>query len=152
MNLSEILTEDCIQLNLEATKKEEAVREMARLAAQSGRISDVETLVDALEAREKLQTTGIGHALAIPHATTEVVRGMVLAMGISPGGVDYNAIDQQPVRLIFLLAGEPRMQTSFLSVLSKISRFFRKDSFRDEIIQAASPKEILAIIQAREEH
>lgn len=151
MYLSELLVEDCISLEMANQDKPAVIREMAELVSQSGKVSDVDSLVKALEAREQVQTTGIGHGMAIPHANTTAVKGMVLALGISKTGVEYDSIDNNPVHLIFLLAGEPRMQTSFLSVLSKISRLFRKDEFRDEIRNASSPQEILAIIQSREE-
>lgn len=152
MNLSEILTEECISLDLQEISKNAVVREMANLATRSGRVSDEEELVKALLAREELQTTGIGYGMAIPHATTESVRGLTLAMGVSRSGIDYDSIDRQPVHLVFVLAGEPRMQTSFLSILGKISRLFRTEAFREQIRNASSPSEILTIIQSSEEN
>ncbi len=151
MDLSEILSEDCISLSLKSRTKPDVIREMAALAAKSGRVAHVNKLVDALMAREKIQTTGIGHGMAIPHATAEGVRGLVLSLGISPQGVDYESLDGHDVHLIFMLAGEPRLQTSFLSILSKISRFFRKEPFRNEVLKAQSASDILKLIRSREE-
>lgn len=151
MDLSEILSEDCISLSLQSRTKPHVIREMAVLAANSGQVAHVNKLVDALMAREKIQTTGIGHGMAIPHATAEGVRGLVLSLGISPPGVDFESLDGQDVHLIFMLAGEPRLQTSFLSILSKISRFFRKEPFRNEVLKARSASEILELIRSREE-
>ncbi|MBN2328825.1 MAG: PTS sugar transporter subunit IIA [Candidatus Omnitrophica bacterium] len=151
MNLSEILSEQCISLNIQGRTKPEVIQEMAALATQSDKIGDEEALVEALMAREKIQTTGIGHGMAIPHATAEGVRGLVLCLGISRKGIDFESLDGKPVNLIFMLAGEPRLQTSFLSILSKISRFFRKSSFREEVHKARSAQEIIEMIEAREE-
>ncbi|MBD3268187.1 PTS sugar transporter subunit IIA [bacterium] len=151
MNLSDILLPECISLELTSRSKNEAIREVAALAEKSGSISDLNKLIDSLMTREKIQTTGIGHGMAIPHATAQGVKGLILALGISKEGVTFDALDDQPVNLIFLLAGEPRLQTSFLSILSKISRFFRKDEFRQEVLKANSADEILALIQSREE-
>ncbi|MGC9329522.1 MAG: PTS sugar transporter subunit IIA [Candidatus Hinthialibacter sp.] len=151
MNLSEILSEQCISLDIQSRTKPEVLQEMASIAARSGKIGDEEGLVEALMAREKIQTTGIGHGMAIPHATAEGVRGLVLCLGISRRGIDFESLDGKPVTLIFMLAGEPRLQTSFLSILSKISRFFRKASFREEVLKAQSAQEILEMIQTREE-
>lgn len=151
MDLSEILLEECISLDLQCKTKQEAIEEMARLAMNSGQVSDVNKLIQALEAREKIQTTGIGHGMAIPHATAEGVKGLVLSLGISTKGVNFDSLDKQKVHLIFMLAGEPRLQTSFLSILSKISRFFRKDTFREEVLHAGSAADILALIRSREE-
>ena len=151
MNLSEILSSDCICLDISKRSKPEVIREIAELATRSGAVADLNKLVEALMNREKIQTTGIGHGMAIPHATADGVKGLVLALGISKEGVNFDSLDDQPVHLIFLLAGEPRLQTSFLSILSKISRFFRKEEFRNEVVKAKSTDKILALIQACEE-
>lgn len=151
MNLSEILRENGIRLALNGKTKPEVIREMAVIAAQIGNVSDVDILTDALMARERRQTTGIGHGMAIPHATAEGVKGLILVLGISPTGIEFDSLDNQPVNLIFLLAGEPRLQTSFLSILSKISRFFRKESFRNQVLESGSAEEILKLIRSREE-
>lgn len=151
MTLSDILSEDCISLDIQGRTKPETIQEMAELIIRSGRVLNRDALVDALMAREKIQTTGIGHGMAIPHATAEGVRGLILSLGISRQGIDYESLDGKPVNLIFMLAGEPRLRTSFLSILSKISRFFRKADFRSEVFQAKTASEILALIRAREE-
>ncbi|RJP23461.1 MAG: PTS sugar transporter subunit IIA [Candidatus Omnitrophota bacterium] len=151
MNLSDILTDPCICLQLKSQTKAEVIREMAVLAGQSQRVGDIEKLIDRLMARERIQTTGIGHGMAIPHATAEGVKGLVLALGISQDGIPFESLDNKPVHLIFVLAGEPRLQTSFLSILSKISRFFRKESFRNQVLTAETPAGILSLIQEREE-
>lgn len=151
MNLSEILSSDCICLDITKRSKPDVIRELAELSARSGAVTDTNKLVDALMNREKIQTTGIGHGMAIPHATAEGVKGLVLALGISKEGVNFDSLDDLPVHLIFLLAGEPRLQTSFLSILSKISRFFRKEEFRNEVAKAKSADKILSLIRAREE-
>ncbi len=151
MNLSEILDEQCISLDLKSQTKTEVIREIAELAEKSNRVGDLEKLIERLIARERIQTTGIGHGMAIPHATAEGVRGLVLALGISKKGIDFESLDNKPVHLVFVLAGEPRLQTSFLSILSKISRFFRKESFRNEVFHAGSAEKILELIHEREE-
>lgn len=151
MQLSEILNENRICLDIQGETKEEVIRELATLAANDGNVSDLNKLIEALMMREKIQTTGIGYGMAIPHATAEGVRGVSLVLGLSKKGIDFGSLDGRPVRLIFLLAGEPRLQTSFLSILSKISRFFRKEDFRQEVLKANSAQEIISMIRAREE-
>ncbi len=151
MNLSEILREECICLSLKSKTKPEVIRELSEQAAQWGKVANLDALVNAVMNREMIQTTGIGHNMAIPHATAEGVKGLILVLGISREGIDYEALDEQPVHLIFLLAGEPRLQTSFLSILSKISRFFRKDDFRQQVMEADSASTIMQLIRSREE-
>ncbi len=151
MNLSEILSVNCISLDIQGQSKLGVMSEMAQLAAQSRNVADVDALVEALLARENIQTTGIGQGIAIPHATAKGVQGLVLSLGICPQGVDFEALDGQPVNLIFMLSGEPRLQTSFLSILSKISRFFRKADFRNHVLTSESAQDILSLIKSREE-
>jgi fructose-specific phosphotransferase system IIA component len=151
MNLSDILSEETICTNLKQESKEGVIREMASLLAAQNQVEDVEALVSALMAREQIQTTGIGHGMAIPHATAKGVKGLNLVLGISRRGVEFESLDNQPVRLIFLLAGEPRLQTSFLSILSKISRFFRQETFRRQVLDAETSDEIIKLIRFREE-
>jgi len=150
-NLSEILCEDCICMNIPVRSKPAVIRELVALMAENERVTDPEALIEALMVRERIQTTGIGHGMALPHATAEGVKGLIMALGISREGVDFESLDNQPVQLIFLLAGEPRLQTSFLSILSKISRFFRKEEFRNRVLKAGSNQEIIALIRLCEE-
>ncbi len=151
MKLSDILVEECISFDVPTVEKEKVLYYMAELSAKSEKVESVDQLVEAVLNREKIQTTGIGHGMAIPHATAEGVKGLVLSLGISKEGVAFDALDGKPVHLIFLLAGEPRLQTSFLSILSKISRFFKQEDFRQQIIEAGNAASIMQLIQAREE-
>ena len=152
MNLSQICKETCISLDVPDKSKPEILRYMAKLAAHSGKIESVDLLVESLQVREEIKTTGIGLGVAIPHGTAEGVDGLVLALGISKKGIEFDSLDEKPVHLIFLLAGELQLQTSFLSILSKISRLFRDQSFRQDVIAASDAQEILALIQSKEDH
>jgi len=138
-------------MNIPVRSKPAVIRELVALMAENERVTDPEALIEALMVRERIQTTGIGHGMALPHATAEGVKGLIMALGISREGVDFESLDNQPVQLIFLLAGEPRLQTSFLSILSKISRFFRKEEFRNRVLKAGSNQEIIALIRLCEE-
>lgn len=150
MNLSDILQGGCISFDVPSSDKQSVIRHMVELSARSGKVSSTEQLLESVMKREEIQTTGIGHGMAIPHATAEGVKGLVLSLGVSKEGVEYESLDQSPVHLIFLLAGEPRLQTSFLSILSKISRFFKQEDFRNQIMEAQDAETILTLIQSRE--
>ncbi len=151
MNLSDILIEETISLHLSGRTKTEVIREMAELASRSGKVESTETLVKAISERESLQSTGIGHGVAIPHATADGITDLVLALGIVKPGIDYDSLDKEPVQLIFCLAGAPRYQTTFLSILSKIFRIFRKKEMREKVLAAQNAEEILSLIETREE-
>jgi fructose-specific phosphotransferase system IIA component len=152
MNLSDILLVECISFDVPSSDKTGVIRHMVELSAKSKKVSSQDQLFDSVMKREEIQTTGIGHGMAIPHATAEGVKGLVLSLGISKEGVEYSSLDHKPVHLIFLLAGEPRLQTSFLSILSKISRFFKQEEFRNQIIQSKDADTILSLIQSREDN
>lgn len=152
MNLSDILHVECISFDVPSTSKQDVIQHMVTLAAKSGKVTSPERLLESVLSRETIQTTGIGHGVAIPHATAEGVKGLILSLGVSKKGVEYASLDEKPVHLIFLLAGEPRLQTSFLSILSKISRFFKREDFRQQILDAADGQSILSFIQSREDN
>ena len=151
MNLSELLEERCICLQIKNQNKSGSIRELSELAMNCGQVKNLDTLIDALMTRERLQTTGIGRGIAIPHATAEGVQGLVAVLGLSKQGIDFQSLDNKPVHLVFLLAGEPQRRTSFLSILGKVSHFFRNQTFFDEVLKAESAADIISFIQEHEQ-
>ena len=150
MNLSSVLVPERIKLNLTNTRKNDVIEELCELALASGRIHDRDEVLSLFYAREELKTTGIGHGVAIPHAQSDQVEGIVVALGISRQDIDYQALDQQPVHIVILIAAETHQSIPYLSLLSRISRIMRKDDIRARLIAAESPGEVLEIIQHEE--
>lgn len=147
MELSDVLSEGRILLNLAAKDKLDAIRQMAKLAVTAAGIRDEAELVRKILDRESIQPTAVGSGVAIPHARTNVVQGIVVCLGVSPQGVDYYAPDGKPVHLIFFVAADEKSARNYLILLSKIARLAHDDQVRDALICAQSPSDILRIVE-----
>ncbi|MBE7559327.1 PTS sugar transporter subunit IIA [bacterium] len=150
MKLSSVLAPERIKLGLSGSRKADVIAELCDLAVASGRVHDRDEVLRLFYAREELKSTGIGHGVAIPHAQSDSVEGIVVALGVSRRDIDYDALDHQPVHIVFLIAAESHQSIPYLSLLSRISRLMRKDDLRARLIDAGSPGEALAIIEDEE--
>jgi len=147
MRLTDALTEDVIKMDLEAASRDEAVRELVQLLADRGKIrpEDVAPTTDAILEREHLGSTAIGRGVAIPHAKTPAAQGFIAAFGRSRVGIDFSAVDGEPVHLVFLLASPPDSQRTHLKALAHISRLLSKQDLRARILAAKTPAEIIKV-------
>ena len=113
----------------------------------TGRVLDVDAVVQAALDRELISTTGIGEGIAIPHAKSNGATSPVLAFARSRAGVDWNSLDEAPAHLIFMIAvPEAAAGTEHLKVLAQLSRSLMKPSFRSSIEMAATPADVLAAL------
>ena len=149
--LWQILDPGCIELEIKARRKEEALAEMAALPVQAGRIERPDELIRALTVREKLTSTGIGNGIAIPHAILPGLDATLLCFGRKTDGVPFDAVDRKPVQLVFLLVGPPGHELVHLQLLSRLARLLRDPDFRRALMKAQTPEEVREQFQAREE-
>ncbi|MHC4258894.1 MAG: PTS sugar transporter subunit IIA [Planctomycetota bacterium] len=144
IKVSHYLAKDRILPALEAHQKEEAIKEIAALLSGAKQVVDVERFVVDVLAREKIKTTGIGDGVAIPHARTHAVKALVIALGRSSKGVEFNSVDGKPASLIFLIGTPKGKDTAgYLRVLAHLSRLLMQESFRYALFVAPSPEEIV---------
>lgn len=148
--LWQILNPACIELALKARKKEEALAELVGLLQAAGAVQDAGELLEALLAREKLSSTGIGEGVAVPHAILSEVEETRLAVGRKLDGLPFGSIDGKPVQLVFLMAGPPGHEMAHLQLLSRLARLLRDAEFRQALLAAASPQEVLELLRSRE--
>jgi PTS system nitrogen regulatory IIA component len=141
--ISECLMMDRINLDLKADTKEEAIRELAESLKTHPAVSDYETFLTDVFNREKVGTTGIGHGIAIPHARTDAVDRFIIAFGRSRDGIPFGAPDGQPVKLIFLMGAVKKQVNNYLKILARLTRVLRKENFRELLIKAENPEEVL---------
>ena len=148
MRISDYLKEDMICLNLKATGKEEAIRELGSVIRKAKEITNYEMFHKDVLEREKLTTTGIGDDVAIPHARTDAVTGFVIAFGKSEKGVEFDSLDGKRARLLFLM-GTPKTAglDEYLVLLAHLTRLLKQQSFREALLKAQSPAEIIEIFK-----
>lgn len=148
MRISDYLKEDMICLELKATGKEEAIRELGSVIRKAKEITNYEMFLKDVLEREKLTTTGIGDDVAIPHARTDAVTGFVIAFGKSEKGVEFDSLDGKRARLLFLM-GTPKMAglDEYLVLLAHLTRLLKQQSFREALLKAQSPAEIIEIFK-----
>lgn len=150
MLLSELLTPDRIRIPLRSTTKDDLLGELVWVVAEAAGVRDAEDVLRAVREREEVLSTGIGNGVAIPHGKSAAVPELILAAGVTEQGVDFEALDGQPVRLFFLLVGPESAAGQHVKALSRISRLLRRDSFRTRLIAARSSEDFLSIIAEAE--
>jgi len=150
MNLAHILTPDCVQVPLKATDKHGVIDELIDLLEQAGRVADAATLKDAVWTREQTRTTGIGHGLAIPHGRSAGVSSIAMAVGKPAEPMDFEAIDNLPVRLVVLLASPPDKTSEHIQALARVSRLMTMDDFRSRIYAAENADQIYELLTSQD--
>ena len=151
MNISEILDEKVIRVDLECKDKDEAINKMIDLASHSGLMIDKEKVRQCVFQREELVSTGVGKGFAIPHGKTDEIKDIVAAFAVLKDPIDFDSIDLEPVRFIFLIVGKESLLNAHIKLLSRISRLMNKDEFRDKLEEAKSSEEVLKLFK-EEEH
>ncbi len=151
MKISEILTEDVLEIRLAAKDKSEAINKMVDLANKSGKILDLEKVRSVVFEREKLVSTGVGKGFAIPHGKSDDISDIVAAFAILSEPIDFDSIDSEKVQYIFLLVGKDSMLNKHIKLLSRISRLMNKDEFRNTLLTAKSKAELLQIFRTEEQ-
>ena len=124
---------------------------MIDLYKNDDRVIDIEKVRESVLEREKIMSTGVGKGFAIPHGKTNYVREILAAFGKTKRPIDYQALDGQPVHLVFLLIGKDNLVSTNIKLLSRISRMMNKEEFRNKLLEAESNEEILKIFKEEEE-
>jgi len=150
MKITSILTEDLIKVNIPGETKEDVINAVIDLAASSQKIKDVDKVRQAIFEREKIMSTGVGKGFAIPHGKTDAVTDIVAAFGVTENPIDYQSLDHEPVRLLFLLIGKDSLVGAHIKLLSRISRLMNKEELRGRLLKAESSAEILQILKEEE--
>ncbi len=151
MNLSALLSEGLILLELSASTKVEAIDELVDLLVKENKVLDKQAYLDLVLERERMGSTGIGKGIAIPHGKTDAIKSVAISFGRSSKGVDFDALDDQPVKLIFLLAAPNDAGPIYLKALARLSRILRKEEFRESLLKAKDEKAVLDLITTIEE-
>ncbi|KXG43101.1 PTS sugar transporter subunit IIA [Tepidibacillus decaturensis] len=151
MNLSTLLKEETITLNLQATSKEDSIKKMTELMNSAGFLSDIQTYTEAVLNREKQGSTGIGFGVAIPHGKSNGVKKPGLGFARLAQPIEWESLDGNPVTMVFLIAvPEESEGNEHLQILAAISRKLIHEEFRNQLMTANTPEEILNILNTAE--
>jgi len=150
MKISDILTDDLVMTALQGRTKEDIIDAMIDLVAASPKVLDKEKVRKAIFERERIMSTGVGNGFAIPHGKTDAVTDIVAAFAVTAEPIDYQSLDEKPVRLVFLLVGKDNLVGPHIKLLSRISRLMNKEDFRNKLLAAVSPSQILDLFKQEE--
>jgi len=150
LKLSQFSGFDLIKLELESTTKDEVLHELAELLAKSPNVEDPESAYRALKEREDLASTGMGLGVAVPHGRDEKCKALTIAFGRSTKGIDFDAYDGQPVHLFFAVLVPVSSIHLHLQVLASLSLLLRQEEYREKLMKAQFPQEVLEILSGEE--
>jgi nitrogen PTS system EIIA component len=146
MKITEILSPELVLPDLRGRNKPEVLRELAACLSLKYRDLDADTLAAVLAERERLGSTAIGDGIAIPHGKIAGVNRILGVFGRHLKGVDFESLDGKPTHLFFLLVAPEDSTSLHLKALARVSRLFKDNSFRDQLIKARDGAEIYRLI------
>lgn len=149
MRITDLLKKQGISLGVKANSKKDAIEKLVALHEKCGNLKDVNAYKEGILAREEMGTTAIGMEVAIPHAKSEAVKAPALTAITVPGGVNYDAPDGQPCKLIFMIAATTDGDVH-LEVLARLMQMLMDESFTAKLKAAKTPDEFLKIIDDKE--
>lgn len=132
---------------LDLSTKEETLDTLIKKTVEFKGIDCGELFHKAIFDREKIVSTGIGMSVAIPHAKLSSFHEFFIVIGVMKKGIDWNALDNAPVRLVFLIGGPDDRQTEYLKILSQLTVCLRNEELRKQLLSAGSAKELLKLLE-----
>jgi fructose-specific phosphotransferase system IIA component len=151
MKVNELLNPKYILTDFKSDKKDDVINELIDLLKGDERVIDLEEVRKCVFDREKIMSTGVGKGFAIPHGKTNSVTDIVAVFGKSKKPIDYNALDGEPVNLVFLMIGKDTLVSKHIKLLSRISRLMNNDEFREKLVKADSKESIQRIFEEEEQ-
>lgn len=153
MDLAKVIKKETIKLEMEATTKDEALKELVELLYENNKVSDKEAFLKDVLYRESLGTTGIGNYIAIPHGKSKFVNKTSLALGRTKQNIEWETLDGLPVRFIILFAVTDEDKTSVhVRLLAKVASTLGDDDACAKLLESKTNEEILNIFSAGEEN
>jgi mannitol/fructose-specific phosphotransferase system IIA component (Ntr-type) len=143
--LTELLAPERVMVPLQVTDRQGAIAALTRMLADVAGASP-DAVLSAVMERESVQSTGIGFGVAIPHGRCGAVRELTMVAAVSAEPVPFDAIDGEPVRLFFLIVGPESSAGLHVKILSRIARLVRRDTVRQQLLEATTADAFYNII------
>jgi fructose-specific phosphotransferase system IIA component len=150
MILTQILEPSCVKVPLEGTNKESVIKELVDMLGAANLLVDKQQVFQAVITRESTKSTGIGFGIAIPHGKCNGVKELVMAMGISHKGIDFQSIDNKPVHIVVLLASPIDRTGPHIQALARISRLMLDEDFKNKLQSSQSAEQLYKLISEKE--
>ena len=147
MALIDLIQSEIVRVPLFARIKSEVFAELIQVLVDEHKVSDFDAVHEAILSRETLGSTGLANGIAVPHAKTDAVGSLAMAIGVSPAGIEFDALDGQPSRLFFLMVAPPAQAGQYVGVLAEIARITRSDAFCKALIASGSAQEVVDLFQ-----
>lgn len=148
--LSELLTSSRVKVPLESTTKDDLLAELVGVLARERCIRDADEVLRVIREREAVLSTGIGSGVAIPHGKSLASPELSIAAGVARTPVEYDALDGEPVQLVFLLVGPEAAAGAHIKALSRISRLVRQPELRTRLLEAVDSQDFIAALREAE--
>ena len=139
MQLTDLLHPDRVRVPLHATDKPGVLKELSTLLAERAGVP-IDDVLQAVEEREAVLSTGIGLGVAIPHGKSSAVKRLEMVCGVASKGIEFDALDGEACQLFFLLLGPDAASGDHVKALSRIARVVRRDDVRQRLLAAATPE------------
>ncbi len=150
MRLSDLLNDKTIHLSFKSQQKKKIIEELLGVAGRTGKIKNREMAYKAVLDRESQMSTGLEKGIAVPHAKTKAVSDIVLALGISKEGIDFESADGKPSHLFFFVLAPEDAAAANVKLLAQIARLTNNPAFCRALKNAGTPAEVLRIINDAE--
>ena len=150
MKITDLLCKSSIELNANVNDKNSAIDKLVELMITNGNIINKDEYKRVVLEREKEGTTGIGEGIAIPHGKSNVVLKPGLSAIVVPNGVEFNSLDGQPAKLLFLIAAPDNKDNVHLDVLSRLSTLLMDPKFKENLLNSKSAEEFISYIDKAE--
>jgi PTS system nitrogen regulatory IIA component len=142
MTIEEVLAESCVIAHVQGVTKKDVLVELVSTLTKANLIKNEKEVVNVILEREKLGSTGIGEGVAIPHGKLKGLKNIICVVGRSLQGVAFDAVDQKPVHIFFLLLAPENSASLHLKMLSRISKLLRDPSFRKRLMELGDSHDI----------
>ncbi len=150
MILTQILQPACVKVPLQGKDKNAVITELVDLLDANGLLQDRNASLDAVFVREQTRSTGIGSGIAIPHGKCKGVRELVMAIGIAREPIDFESVDDKPVKIIILLVSPMDQTGPHIQALAQISRLMLDERFRQSLEKASSAEDVYDLLNNKE--
>lgn len=150
IQIHQFLTPETVRVGLPGESKTEVLDNLVQLLDHLPQVLDLAEVRRAVLAREAVMSTGVGKRLALPHAKTSAVTDTVAALAITARPIEFGAIDNEAVRILFLLVGTEEAKSTHIKLLSRVSRLMNSDSFRERLLQATTSDSVLKLFEEGE--